>query len=171
MGGSIPWGFGVRFLYDAHLRFFRPGLPCALRVQNYVTPEDGFAELGFEFTPSGALQPEQTGFTDIPVNPPVEVWGGNTGGGRGSDKGMNQVRYQVLSRMFYISHTFVIAMMNRFGYSDAYQVWRDPSVIGLYYDSRLHSIDNISHEEVAGITLAWEIDTTYAERAVTVQGS
>jgi hypothetical protein len=171
MGGGIPWGFGVRYLYDAHLRYFRPGLPCALRIQNFLTPEAGYAELGFEFSPTGVMQPEQTGFTDIPIKPPVEVWSAGAKGGGGGDQGLNQVRFMVYRRTFYVSHTFVIKRMNRENFSDAYQVWRDPSVIGLYYDNRLHSINAIDNEQIAGQTLAWVLDTTYQELATTVPGS
>jgi hypothetical protein len=169
--GGIPWGFGVRFLYDSHLRFFRPGLPCALRVQNYTTPEAGFAELGFQFTPSGAAQPEETGFTDIPIKPPVEVWSGGTKGGKGGDIGLNQARLMFYSRTFYVSHTFVVKRMNLQGYSDPYQVWRDPTVIGLYYENRLHKIESIDNEQIAGQILAWTLETSYQETEVTVEGS
>jgi hypothetical protein len=171
MGGGIPWGFGVRYLYDQHLKYFRPGLVCALRIQNYTTPEAGYAELGFEFAPTGAMQPEQTGFTDILIQPPVEVWSGGAKGAGGGDGGLNQARFMVYKRTFYISHTFVIKRMNIMGYTDGYQVWRDPVVIGLYYDKRLYSIDAIDYEQIAGQTLAWVLDATYQELATTVSGS
>ena len=171
MGGGVPWGFGVRFLYDAHLRYFRPGLPCALRIQNYTTPNQGFAELGFEFTPTGAMQPEQTGFTDVPIKPPVEVWTSGAKGGKAGDIGLNQVRFMYYARTFYVSHTFVQNRMNSQGFSDPYQVWRDPSVMGLFYDKRLHKIDSVDYEQIAGVTIAWVLDASYQERAVTVLGS
>src|SRR5580693_1386334 len=98
MGGGVPWGFGVRFIYDSHLRYFRPGLPCALRVQNYVTPDAGYAELGFQFSPTGVMQPEQTGFTDILIRPPVEVWSAGAKGVKGGDIGLNQARLMFYAR-------------------------------------------------------------------------
>jgi hypothetical protein len=64
-----------------------------------------------------------------------------------------------------------VSRMNSQGYSDAYQVWRDPSVIGIYYDSRLHKIDSIDYEQIAGQTIAWVLEVTYQEPAVTVAGS
>jgi hypothetical protein len=171
MGGGVPWGFGVRFMYDSMLRYFRPGLPCALRIQNYVTPDVGFAELGFEFSPTGAMQPEETGFMDIPIKPPVEVWSAGAKGGKAGDIGLNQARFMFSGRTFYVSHTFVKARMNLMGYTDPYQVWRDPTVIGLYYDNRLHKIDGIDNEQIAGQILAWTLDTSYQEVPVTVEGS
>lgn len=173
MGGGVLWGFGARFLYDSHLRYFRPGFPCYLRLQNYVTPESGYAELGFQFTPSGALQPEQTGFTDILIKPPVEAWSGGSpkSSGQGGDIGLNQARLMFYERQFYVSHTFVKARMNAQGFTDGYQVWRDPSIIGLIYDNRLHKINSVGYEQVAAETIAWVLDTSYQETIVTVQGS
>jgi hypothetical protein len=117
------------------------------------------------------LQPEQTGFTDILIKPPVEVWTGSPKGTKGGDIGLNQARLMFYGRTFYISHTFVQAQMNANGYTDPYQVWRDPSVIGLFYDNRLHKIDSIDYEQIAGVTIAWVLEVSYQETAVTVSGS
>jgi len=170
MGGGIPWGFGARFLYDAHLRYFRPGLPCYLRVQNYTTPAAGYGELGFQFSPSGAQQ-FQSGFNDVLIDPPVESWSGSAKGTKGGDIGLNQARLMFYGRTFYVSHTFVRARMNTQGFTDGYQVWRDPTVIGLFYDNRLYHIASIDYEQIAGETIAWTLDGNYQETEITVEGS
>jgi hypothetical protein len=167
---SIPWGYGVRFLYDAHLRYFRPGLPTALRIRNYVMPTSGYVELGFQFSPTGN-QIFQAGFTDVPIVPPVEVWNGSSGkGGPQANAGLNQARLMTFSKTFIISHTFVLARMDSQGFTDPYQVWRDPSVIGLFYNTRLFSIEDIVFEEIAGQVLAWTLTGNAQEPATTVVG-
>ena len=170
MGGGVNWGFGVRYLYDSHLRFFRPGLPIALRVRNYTAPEQGYVELGFAYSPTGTLS-NQAGFTDIIIKPPAEVKEISL-----ANIGLNQAKLMFGAKQFTISHTFVRAQMNANGYTDPYQVFRDPSVIGIAYpptpgQQRLFSIESITHEEIAGQTLAWLLICNAAETPVTVQGA
>jgi len=117
------------------------------------------------------MQPEQTGFTDVPIQPPVEVWSAGGKGTKGGDIGLNQARLMFYQRTFYVSHTFVIARMNSQGFTDPYQVWRDPTVVGLFYDKRLHSIDSVDYETIAGQAIAWMLGASYQEPAVTVEGS
>jgi hypothetical protein len=170
MGGSVPFGFGVRFLYDSHLRYWRPGLPIALRIRNYTTPEVGYAELGFQYSPSGTAQ-YQAGFTDIIIKPPAEVKELSL-----MNIGLNSAKLMFGAKQFVISHTFVRAQMNANNYTDPYQVFRNPLVVGIAYPAypldavRLFSIESITHEEIAGQTLAWTLLCNAAETAVSVQG-
>ncbi len=179
---SVPFGFGVRALYDSHLNFWRPGLPCGLRIKNYVTPSQGYGELGFQFSPSGAIA-DQQGFTDVPIKPQPEVKEVPL-----RDIGLNQVRLMFGAKQFIISHTFVLKRMQKMNYSDPFQVFRDPSVLGIVYplfapetpdqtgnnptaQTRLFSIESITHDEIAGQTLAYTILGNAQETLVSVAGS
>jgi hypothetical protein len=61
------------------------------------------------------------------------------------------------ANQFLVSHTFVLAQISLYGFTDSYQVWRDDSVMGLYYNSRLFSIESITHEEVGSGTTLWRL--------------
>ena len=169
---GVPFGFGVRFLYDSHLQFWRPGLPVALRIRNFSTPADGYAELGFEFSPTGTIA-DQSGFTDIRIVPQPEVKEVNL-----RDIGLNQAKLMFGAKNFIISQTFVLKRMNAMGYQDPIQVFRDPSVIGIAYPAvpvnnqqvRLFSIESITHDEIAGQTLAYTLLCNAQETLVSVQG-
>ena len=162
---SIPIGYGVRYLYDAHLRFWRPGLPVALRIRNYTAPATGYVELGFQYSPTGTMSLEQ-GFTDICIHPQPEVMEVPL-----RDIGLNQARLMFGARKFAVSHTFVLKRMREMEYKDTYQVWRDPSVVGLYYNKRLFNIESITHDEYGGQTLVWTLLCNAAETLVDVKGS
>jgi len=162
---GIPFAYGVRFLYDQHLSFWRPGLPVALRIRNFEVPESGYAELGFSFSPSGQMALDQ-GFTDICIKPQPEVKDVSF-----RDIGLNQGRLNFGARIFAVSHTFVLRRMKEMKYTDPYQVWRDPSVIGIFYNGRLFSIVVPLHEEYGGQTLVWNLTCNAPETAVTVKGT
>jgi hypothetical protein len=183
---GVPFGFGVRMLYDSHLRYWRPGLPCALRVLNYTLPQQGFSELGFTFAPSasGSLA-DQQGFNDILIKPPCEVKEVSL-----RDIGLNAAKLMFGAKQFTISQTFVQRRMREMGYTDPIRVFRDPSVVGIAYpyfgpqsadqvgtppqpvdQTRLFSIESITHEEVAGQTLAYTLLCNASENLVNVEGS
>jgi len=178
---GIPFSFGVRFLYDAHLRYFRPGLPTAIRIRNYETADAGYSEFGFQYSPTGQLQ-FQAGFTDIVIDPPPEVKEVSL-----HNIGLNQARLQFGAKNFIISQTWVLARMNQMQYTDPIQVFRDPSVIGIAYpylgnlqgqlpsasanaQTRLFSIESITHDEIAGETLAYTVLCNATETLVNVPG-
>jgi hypothetical protein len=179
---GIPFGFGVRALYDSHMRFWRPGLPCALRIRNFVTPDQGYAELGFQFGPSGQISDEQ-GFKDVLIKPQPEVKEVSL-----RDIGLNQTKLMFGAKQFIISQTFVLKRMRDKGYTDPYQVFRDPSVIGIAYpvfspitpdqtgdnpnsQTRLFSIESITHDEIAGQTLAYTLLCNAQETLSSESGS
>jgi len=162
---GIPIAGGARYLYDQHVNYWRPGLPVFLRVRNFVAPQTGFVELGFSFAPSGVQSLDQ-GFTDICVKPQPEVKDISL-----HNIGLNQARLNFGARLFAISHTFVLKRMQEMKYTDPYQVWRDPSVIGLFYNKRLFSIEIPLHEEYGGQTLVWNLTCNAQEQPVTVSGS
>jgi hypothetical protein len=47
--------------------------------------------------------------------------------------------------------------MNDMNYTDPLLVWRDPTVVGLYYDQRLFSIESITHEDVGSEPTLWKL--------------
>jgi hypothetical protein len=148
-GGASAWG--IRSLADTFLRYFQPGLPVYLRYQNIEPPTVSgvnYAQLGFMPSVSGG----QGGITDVLIDPPADVKEVSL-----HNIGILGGRLNFGARTFLISNLFVQNTMNAMGYTDPYQVWRDPAVMGLYYNNRLFSIESITHEEVGSETTLWNI--------------
>lgn len=146
MGGASAWG--IRSLADTWFRYWQPGLPVYLRFQEQVNSANDYSALGFMPAVTGA----PAGVTDILIDPPPDV----------KDISLHNIgimggRLNFGARTFIVSHTFVLAMMAKFQFTDPYQVWRDESVVGLYYNNRLFSIESLTHEEVGGETTLWKI--------------
>jgi hypothetical protein len=144
MGGASAWG--LRSLADGFFRYFQPSSPVYLRRQNQLNSPNDYSALGFQPTVSGG----PTGFTDLLVDPPADVKEVSL-----HNIGILGGRLNFGARTFLISHTFVQAVMDDEDYTDPYQVWRDPSVIGLYYQKRLFSIESITNETVGGYITLW----------------
>jgi len=145
-GGASAWG--IRSLADTFLRYFQPGLPTYLRIQNQLSVPGDPSSLGFMPQVSGDL----TGTYDMQILPPPDVQEISL-----HNIGIMGGRLQFGARRFLVSHTFVINRMNQMLYSDPLQVWRDPSVVGLYYDGRLFSIESITHEDVGFQQTLWDL--------------
>lgn len=146
MGGASAWG--IRSLADTWMRYWQPGLKCYLRMQEQTNISSDYSALGFMPSVTGA----PGGITDIPIDPPPDV----------QDVSLHNIgimggRLNFGARTFLISHTFVLNMIKKFQLTDPYQVWRSNSVVGLYYNSRLFSIESITHEEVGGETTFWKL--------------
>lgn len=154
-----PLAVGLRRLLDSHQRFYRAGLQVFLRRKNFTPPAVEAVELGFQFAPTAGA----TGFNDTLVQPPPEVVEVTL-----NDIGLNNTRLFFGARKFKISHTFVLQQMAQFGYADAYQVFRDPSVIGIFYNQRLFSIESITHKETGGDIISWNLICNASEEAVNV---
>lgn len=103
---------------------------------------------------TGAL----SGFQDIPVDPPPDVQEVSL-----HNIGIMGGRLQFGARRFLISNLFVLNQMAVRNLSDPYQVFRDPLVVGLYYNSRLFSIESITHEDVGGETTLWSLVANSSE--------
>lgn len=146
MGGASAWG--LRSLADTFLRYFQPGLPCFLRLQVVDAQGTPYGQIGFMPAVTGDL----SGVQDIPVDPSPDVTEVSL-----HNIGIMGGRLQFGARRFLISHTFVQNQMNVRGFSDPYQVFRDPLVLGLFYNQRLFSIESITHEEVGGETTLWNL--------------
>lgn len=168
---GIPFAQGLQFVFDAHQKFVRAGLPCYLRVANFTEDDEGqAAEIGQPFSPSGTYD---AGFTDILVDPPPYV----------NDISMHNIgifggRLDFGDRLFIISNSFVQAQLQLEAFTDnnitdPYAVFRardGHQVIGLFYNSRLFSIDSITHKEAAAGTISWRIIGKGHEVPVTVSG-
>jgi hypothetical protein len=155
---GIPFQLGVQYVLDAQQRYVRAGLPCFLRVKNYTEAEEGDAQqVGVLFAPTGT-QSADTGFNDIPIDPPPWVQDVSL-----HNIGLNAARLQFGARTFKISNTFVQNQLNlpefiAANVTDPYAVFRQRDghyVIGLFYNNRLFSIESITHKEIAGATILW----------------
>jgi hypothetical protein len=149
-GGASAWG--IRSLADTFFRYFQPGLVCFLRFQNVLpNPEgttDSYTELGFMPAVTGG----QGGFYDLQIDPPADVQEVSL-----HNIGIMGGKLMFGARTFIISHTFVINEMRRRELDDPYMVWRDPAVMGLFYNGRLFSIESLTHEEVGSETTLWKL--------------
>lgn len=144
MGGASAWG--IRSLADTFLRYFQPGLPCWLRIQNQLAVPGDPSSIGFMPSVTGA----QTGFYDVRIDPPPDVKEVSL-----HNIGILGGRLNFGARTFMVSNAFVLGRMRDMEYKDPLQVWRDPSVIGFYYDGRLFSIESITHEDVGSQATMW----------------
>ena len=123
MGTALQFGFGIRRLMDAHQRWVRAGLPVYLRLRNFnLASNPLWSQLGFSVSPSGT----NTGTQDILIDPPPYI-----GVVSQHNIGMSEGKLRFGARTFHISHSFVIALMQQLGMTDATLVWRDPSIVGL----------------------------------------
>ena len=155
---GIPFGQGIQFLFDNQQRFTRAGLPVYLRVRNFEDTGD-YLEVGVPYAPSGTAA-FNTGYTDILIDPPPSVQDVSL-----HNIGILSGRLSFGSRIFIVSHTFVLNQMNEYGIEDPYEVWRDRTdkqgkkfkVVGILYNSRLFDIVSPTHKEVSGQTINWKI--------------
>lgn len=156
---GIPFAAGIRFLLDSHQSFVRQSNgPVALRIRNVDTTGQAFQELGFQLAPSG-----QSGFSDIPINPPPQVTEATS-----RDIGLAGGKLMFGARKFVISHSFVLAQMKELLLTDPYQVFRRTAVIGIFYDGRLFSIEQLLHEDAGGEIINWIVAGNAQETGVTV---
>lgn len=155
--------WGIRSLTDTFMNYFQPGVPTFLRVKNVSVDQPlagsgaDYAALGFQPEVAG---PEPSGTTDFPVRPSAEVLPASM-----HSIGISKGLLTFGAKVFSISHTFVLNRMSVMGYTDYWQVWRDPSVLGFYHDGRLFAIVNISHRDIAGEPVMWTLVCNSLENA------
>ena len=145
-GGASAWG--LRSLADTFFRYFQPGLPCLLRLQNYDAGSSDYAQIGFQPAVTGG----PSGVFDFPIDPPPDVQEVSL-----HNIGIMGGKLQFGARRFLISNLFVQNQMLIRNLTDPYQVWRDPLVVGLFYNSRIFTIESVTHEEVGGETTLWNL--------------
>lgn len=150
---GINLSSGLQMLYDGQQQFMQSGADCFLRVGNFAHAGD-YIEVGVSFIPSGADAAE-TGYVDILIDPPpsnMDVSMHNIG--------MSGGKLMFGAKKFFISHTFVLAMMDKYsgidGFLNVFRKWDGTaSVIGLVNDNQLYSIEFISKREISGVPINW----------------
>jgi len=147
-GGASAWG--IRSLADTYFRYWGPGLPTYLRFQNVDVRSADYSKIGFMPPVTGAV----SGISDWLITPQPDV----------SEISIHNIgimggRLNFGARRFVISHTFVLAEISRrnLDSSDPYYVFRDPAVLGIYYNHRLYSIETIMHEEYGTDITLWNL--------------
>jgi hypothetical protein len=153
-GGASAWG--LRSLADTFLRYFQPGLPCYLRSQVVDANGTPYGQIGFMPPVSGAL----SGFNDVLIDPAVDSSAVSL-----HNIGIMGGRLQFGARRFLISNLFVLNQMDIQNLTDPYQVWRGPLVMGLFYNQRLYSIEDIGYEEVGSEITLWSLTCNSTEIA------
>lgn len=151
---STPFGlgFGARFIMDAHQSWTGEGLPVYLRTQNADDSSQGYADLGFQVTVTGNSV-SGAGTTDTQIFPQPTVEQLNL-----HEIGIMGTQLQFGATRFIISHTWVSNWMSSKGYQNPYSVFRDPTiVVGIYYDGQLYRIEEITHTDLGGVILYWNI--------------
>lgn len=162
---GLPFASGIQMLLDGQQRYVRSGLTCYLRIQNFA-PVGDWQEVGVPFVPTGVAA-ATTGFVDIEIDPSPEVKDVSM-----HNIGMSGGHLRFGARYFIVSHTFVYNVMQQYpNITDPYNVWRNwdaqlvngnwinatASIVGIVYENRLHSIEDISHVDIAGETIKWKL--------------
>ena len=162
MGGYSQTGLTRTF--DVMSRFVGKSLPTYLRVLNSTTVQaEEFVQFGFQVSASGqAVQ------TDVLIDPPAVVTDISL-----RDIGLNAAQIPFGSKRFMISQSWVSARQQSMGYlepgtnlPDWYRVFRDPSVVGLWYNSRLFKIISIVPEATGRAPLWWTLIGAFQEQPV-----
>lgn len=149
-----------RRLLDAQLRFGKEGFASYLRVQNFSNTlpsgqPDLFVEVGIAISTTGNVG----GYTDILIVPPPSVVEQNMNTTRGADP--EEVIWSG-RQVFIISHTFVLGQMAQLNLADGEEekVFRERDgnpAIGIWFDNRLFSINQISREYHGGDIVSWRV--------------
>lgn len=152
---SLLSNWGMRKVMDTASQFYQAGMPVYLRVRVQQTVEqEQLAQFGFQVAASGQLVTQ-----DVQIVPQPQVQEVNM-----RDIGLNAAQLSFGARQFFISHTFVLQqqLVNEYyepqtNKPDFYRVFRDQTVVGLYYNSRLFKMVSITHEDLAQAPWMWHI--------------
>jgi hypothetical protein len=154
---GVLFGAGQRMLFDAQQRFVRSGQQVYLRVKNFSETQSGtdqpldYLEVGVPFAATGT----DLGYKDLLIKPPPGVQDISL-----HDIGVFGGRLNFGSRVFWVSHTFVLAQMSEFSITDPREVFRNRDgkpAVGLFYDSRLFSIEDIQQRVAGGEIIRWKV--------------
>lgn len=149
MPAGLQFGYGMQRLIDANQRFVRAGHPVYYRYRNFADPQTSQAQaMGFAVSVSGAL----AGTTDTLIDPPPQYMMISL-----HNIGMSEGKLRFGARKFIVSQTFVASQMTVLGLTDQDLVWRGSQFVGLVTDSKLFSVEDIAHQELAGQTIVWEL--------------
>ena len=143
---------GIQRIIDAQLKFTRTTNDVYLRVKNFTDPQTSrWAQLGFTIAP---IDGSPTGTNDVLIWPPPAS----------SDVSIHNIG-QSMGKLFFgatqffVSATWVDAQAVALGFTDPWQVWRDPSIVGLVSEGIVYSIENIVPQQYGGKTVTWSITT------------
>jgi hypothetical protein len=155
---------GLVMVMDGQARYVREGEECFLRLQNFENQGD-FQEVGVPYAPTGtAGAANQTGFTDILIEPPPIVTDIPD-----RDIGLSGGKLMFGARTFLISDTFVQNIMQQYpNIPDNSQVWRSwdglTPVIGIVYSNQMFSIEDVLTRELGGRIISWKLNCNAAEQ-------
>ena len=143
-------GSSMRWLVDQNQRFTRSGVPVYLRMRNFANPQaQTYVKLGFVIAPSGNVA---TGMNDVLITPQPGIVPVSQ-----HDIGQSMGKLRFGAKQFFISATFANKQAVAQQLADPYQVWSNPSVVGLYSDLFLYSIESITHRDIGGQTVLWRL--------------
>jgi hypothetical protein len=148
-----PIAFGVQAIVDASFITAGTGLPVFYRVYSNP-PASVNAEavaLGFE---SPAATGTAGGTTDILITPQPRVKNLSM-----RDIGQSNGKLNESSRLFVLSHTFVLGIMATYPQiTEQEQVFDSfPLFVGLVYEGKLFNVAQYAHREVSGVTVSWRL--------------
>jgi hypothetical protein len=156
MPAGMNFALGLQRVLDAQQRYVRNSLPMYLRLRNFAPVTGTLAgQLGFSISPSGT---PNVGTTDILIDPPpaqrmVSMHNIGISGGK----------LMLGARSFLISNSFVVQMMAQLNITNPNLVWEGNQTVGIVTDSKLFSVVEINHSEIAGATVSWDITANAQE--------
>ena len=164
MGGYSNWG--LRWTLECAQRTTQSGLPVYVRTASPAVSgasSEQFAQFGFQISASGQ------DVVDMLIDPPPVVTEVSL-----RDIGLNSAMISFGARRFVINHSWVRAIQEQKGYYDPntglpdwYRVFRDPTVVGLFYNDRLFNIVSLTHKDIAGLPWQWNLICNAAEQPAT----
>jgi hypothetical protein len=151
------FGTGLMLVMDQQARYIREGQQTFLRLQNFQNQGD-FQEVGVPWAPTGtAGAANQTGFTDILIDPPPE-----TTDVPDKDIGLAGGKLMFGARTFLISYSFVQNMRQEYpgilSDEDVFRQWDGfTPVIGIVYANSMFSIEDITSRELGGQIISYTV--------------
>lgn len=139
-------GPGIQRILDAQLGFVRNSLPVWVRTRNFVVPPNTTlaGQLGFAISPTGS----NVGTTDTLMQPPPAVRMVSM-----HNIGMSGGKLRMGARIFIFTPTSVQSVMGLVGVTDILSLVTSKQFVGLVTDGKLFSVEDIAHEEIAGVTV------------------
>lgn len=167
MGGYSNYGF--RASLERAQRFAGQSFPTYLRVytlegQDALNQE--YVEFGVQVSASGSMAVQ-----DILIDPPPIVSEVPL-----RDIGLNSAQLSFGARRFLVNHSWVLSRQREMQYfipdsdpqlPDWYRVFRDSSVVGLFYQNLLFKIESITHQDIGSEPWAWNIVANAAQNPPT----
>ncbi len=148
---------GLVMVMDGQSRYIREGNQTFLRLQNFPNSGD-FQEVGVPWAPTGtAGAANQTGFTDILIEPPPESTDIPD-----RDIGLSGGKLMFGARRFLVSVTFVQDMQQEYpnilSSTDVFRRWDgNTPVIGIVYNNQMYSIEDILSRELGGQVISYTL--------------